>query len=171
MTKTLGSFKSTLLQGGSVTDYDMICMHDMLGKKRDWEDDVVRLLAHKGPDGPADKQDMAVSPKTQTVLLPNLPGTICALSLKQIKATSIMMHPQFQSNVVRPMNITNILAQEVKTSSSTGLQNMATVLALGKSNVNVYPIDEPSPRMFLRHLLQVCARTKQILGPWTRSSI
>lgn len=80
----------------------------------------MRLPARKEPDAPADNQDLVVLPKAQTIF-PNLPGTICALLLKQIKATS--MHPQFQSNVVRLMNIANTLDQEVKTLSSTALQS------------------------------------------------
>jgi ABC-type Mn2+/Zn2+ transport system ATPase subunit len=72
------------------------------------------------------------------------------LLLKQIKAA--FMHAQFQSDVVKPMNIENILDQEVKTLSGGELQRVAIVLALGKPSVNVYLIDEPSSCVFERPL-------------------
>ena len=64
------------------------------------------------------------------------------LLLKQIKAA--FMHPQFQTDVVKPMNLDNIIDQDVKTLSGGELQRVAIVLALGKPNVSVYLLDEPS---------------------------
>ena len=54
------------------------------------------------------------------------------------------MHPQFTADVVKPMNLENIIDQEVKTLSGGELQRVAIVLALGMPNVQVYLIDEPS---------------------------
>lgn len=42
------------------------------------------------------------------------------------------------------MNLEQIMDQEVKTLSGGELQRVAIVLALGKSNVNIYLLDEPS---------------------------
>ncbi|KAF8474468.1 P-loop containing nucleoside triphosphate hydrolase protein [Russula ochroleuca] len=119
MTKTLGGFKLTV-QEGTFTDSEIIVM-----------------LGENGTG----KTTMAVSLKPQTIS-PKFPGTVRMLLLKQIK--SAFMNSQFQSDVVKPMNIENIIDQEVKTLSGGELQRVAIVLALGKPNVNVYLIDEPS---------------------------
>ena len=146
MTKTLGGFKLTV-QEGSFTDSEIIVM---LGENGTGKTTFVRLLAGEEPDNPIDKQSMAVSLKPQTIS-PKFPGTVRMLLLKQIKAA--FMHAQFQSDVVKPMSIENILDQEVKTLSGGELQRVAIVLALGKPNVNVYLIDEPSSCVF-EHLWQ-----------------
>ena len=64
------------------------------------------------------------------------------LLLKRIKAA--FMHPQFNTDVLKPMNLEPIMDQDVKTLSGGELQRVAIVLALGKPNVQVYLIDEPS---------------------------
>ncbi|KAI0281918.1 P-loop containing nucleoside triphosphate hydrolase protein [Russula brevipes] len=120
MTKTLGGFKLTV-QEGTFTDSEIIVM---LGENGTGKTTFVRLLAGEEPDLATDKQSMAVSLKPQTIS-PKFPGT-------------------FQSDVAKPMNLENILDQEVKTLSGGELQRVAIVLALGKPNVNVYLIDEPS---------------------------
>ncbi|KAH9039173.1 P-loop containing nucleoside triphosphate hydrolase protein [Lactarius hengduanensis] len=120
MTKTLGGFKLTV-QEGTFTDSEIIVM---LGENGTGKTTFVRLLAGEEPDNPTDKQSMAVSLKPQTIS-PKFPGT-------------------FQSDVVKPMNLDNIIDQDVKTLSGGELQRVAIVLALGKPNVNVYLIDEPS---------------------------
>jgi ATP-binding cassette subfamily E protein 1 len=51
------------------------------------------------------------------------------LLIKQIKAA--FMHPQFQTDVLKPMNLENIMDQDVKTLSGGELQRVAIVLALG----------------------------------------
>jgi ATP-binding cassette subfamily E protein 1 len=154
MTKTLGSFKLTV-EEGSFTDSEIIVR---LGENGTGKTTFVRLLAGEEPDNPTDKQSMAVSLKPQTIS-PKFPGTVRMLLLKQIKAA--FMHAQFQSDVVKPMNIENFLDQEVKTLSGGELQRVAIILALGKPNVNVYLIDEPSscvfecPRPNLRELNEI----------------
>merc|ERR1711939_531216 len=54
-----------------------------------------------------------------------------------------MTHPQFQTDVVKPMNLENIMDQYVTTLSGGELQRVAIVLALGKP-ADIYLIDEPS---------------------------
>ena len=146
MSKTLGGFKLTV-EEGSFTDSEIIVM---LGENGTGKTTFVRLLAGEEPDDPTDKQSMAVSLKPQTIS-PKFPGTVRMLLLKQIKGA--FMHSQFQSDVVKPMNIENIIDQEVKTLSGGELQRVAIVLALGKPNVNVYLIDEPSSYVVFRRRL------------------
>ena len=61
------------------------------------------------------------------------------LLLKQIKQA--FMHPQFQTDVLKPMNLDPIIDQEVKTLSGGELQRVAIVLALGKPNLALYLFD------------------------------
>ncbi|KAF9530234.1 P-loop containing nucleoside triphosphate hydrolase protein, partial [Crepidotus variabilis] len=137
MTKTLGDFKLTV-EGGSFTDSEIIVM---LGENGTGKTTFVRLLAGDTPDEETDKQTLAVSLKPQTIS-PKFPGTVRMLLIKQIK--NAFMHPQFQTDVLKPMNLENIMDQEVKTLSGGELQRVAIVLALGKPNVAVYLLDEPS---------------------------
>jgi len=127
MTKTLGNFKLTV-QEGSFTDSEIIVM---LGENGTGKTTFVRLLAGDTPDVETDKQTLSVSLKPQTIS-PKFPGTVRMLLLKQIKAA--FMHPQFQTDVLKPMNLDNIIDQEVKTLSGGELQRVAIVLALGKSD-------------------------------------
>lgn len=53
------------------------------------------------------------------------------------------MNPQFQTDVVKPLKIDNIIDQEVQTLSGGELQRVALVLALGIP-ADIYLIDEPS---------------------------
>ena len=81
---------------------------------------------------------LSVSLKPQTIA-PKFQGTVRMLLLKQIKMS--FMHPQFQSDVVKPMQLDNIIDQDVQTLSGGELQRVAVVLALGKP-ADVYLIDE-----------------------------
>jgi ATP-binding cassette, sub-family E, member 1 len=137
MTKTLGGFKLTVEAGG-FTDSEIIVM---LGENGTGKTTFVRLLAGDTPDIETDKQDLAVSLKPQTIS-PKFPGSVRMLLIKMIK--NAFMHPQFQTDVLKPMNLENIMDQEVKTLSGGELQRVAIVLALGKPNVQVYLLDEPS---------------------------
>merc|ERR1712147_241683 len=53
------------------------------------------------------------------------------------------MHPQFQSDVMKPLNIEAIIDQDVPALSGGELQRVAIVLALGTA-ADIYLIDEPS---------------------------
>ena len=135
--KTLGSFKLTV-ESGSFTDSEIIVM---LGENGKGKTTFVKLLAGDTPDQETEKQTLSVSLKPQTIS-PSFPGTVRMLLLKRIKAA--FMHPQFNTDVLKPMNLEPIMDQDVKTLSGGELQRVAIVLALGKPNVQVYLIDEPS---------------------------
>ncbi|KIJ09767.1 hypothetical protein PAXINDRAFT_172366, partial [Paxillus involutus ATCC 200175] len=138
MTKTMGDFKLTV-EAGSFTDSEIVVM---LGENGTGKTTFVRLLAGVlTPDVETDKMELAVSLKPQTIS-PKFLGTVRLLLIKQIKQA--FMHPQFQSDVLKPMSLDNIMDQEVKTLSGGELQRVAIVLALGKANVSVYLLDEPS---------------------------
>ncbi|KAG9124796.1 Fe-S cluster-binding ribosome biosynthesis protein [Ceratobasidium sp. 392] len=136
MTKTLGSFKLTV-ESGDFTDSEIIVM---LGENGTGKTTFVRLLAGEEPDEKADTLSLNVSLKPQKIA-PKFPGSVRMLLLKQIKAA--FMHPQFNTDVMKPMQIEPIMDQEVQTLSGGELQRVAIVLALGKP-ADVYLLDEPS---------------------------
>ena len=147
MTKTQGNFKLNM-QGGSFTDSEIIVL---LGENGTGKTTFVKLLAGKDkPDNAADEQHFSVSLKPQTIA-PKFPGTVRELLLKQVRAA--FMHPQFNTDVLKPMNLENIMDQyalrlppgdaNVTTLSGGELQRVAIVLALGKP-ADIYLIDEPS---------------------------
>merc|ERR1712003_452597 len=68
-------------------------------------------------------------------------GTVQELLMNKIR--DAFMHPQFQSDVVKPMLIDQIKDHSVQTLSGGELQRTAIVLALGKP-ADIYLIDEPS---------------------------
>lgn len=84
--------------------------------------------------------ELNVSYKPQKIS-PKFDGTVRMLLLKKIK--SMFMHPQFQSDVVKPMQIESIIDQNVTTLSGGELQRVAIVLCLGQP-ADIYLIDEPS---------------------------
>lgn len=83
---------------------------------------------------------MNISMKPQKIA-PKFPGTVRQLFFKKIKAA--FLNPQFQTDVVKPLKIDNIIDQEVQTLSGGELQRVALVLALGVP-ADIYLIDEPS---------------------------
>lgn len=67
--------------------------------------------------------------KPQTIA-PKFQGTVRMLLIKQIKAS--FLHPQFQADVIKPMQIEAIIDNEVQQLSGGELQRVAIVLCLGK---------------------------------------
>lgn len=125
MTKTIGNFKLTV-EGGEFTDSEIIVM---LGENGTGKTTFVKLLAGDMPDVETDKQTLNVSLKPQKIA-PKFTGSVRQLLLKQIRGA--FMHPQFQTDVVKPMSIEPLLDNDVLTLSGGELQRVAIVLALGK---------------------------------------
>lgn len=137
MTKTLGGFKLNVAEG-SFTDSEIIVM---LGENGTGKTTFVKLLAGKmKPDIEDDEIILKVSMKPQTIA-PKFPGTVRELLLKQMRAA--FMHPQFNTDVIKPMQLEVIMDQNVTTLSGGELQRVAIVLCLGKP-ADIYLIDEPS---------------------------
>ncbi|WPK26015.1 hypothetical protein PUMCH_003359 [Australozyma saopauloensis] len=91
-------------------------------------------------DGKPEIPKMSISMKPQKIA-PKFPGTVRQLFFKKIKGA--FLNPQFQTDVVKPLNIDNIIDQEVQVLSGGELQRVALVLALGIP-ADIYLIDEPS---------------------------
>ncbi|CAG9317840.1 unnamed protein product [Blepharisma stoltei] len=113
----------------------------MLGQNGTGKTTFIKMLAGKlTPDEGTQVPELAVSYKPQ-VITAHFKGTVRGLFHKKIR--DIYNNPQFQSDVVRPMQIEPIIDQELSQLSGGELQRVAIVLALGKP-ANIYLIDEPS---------------------------
>jgi ATP-binding cassette subfamily E protein 1 len=88
----------------------------------------------------AEMPDLHVSYKPQEIT-PKFNGTVKDLLLAKIRDQ--YLHPQFQSDVVKPLNIEALIDQDVQNLSGGELQRVALILALGKP-ADVYLLDEPS---------------------------
>lgn len=137
MTKTLGNFKLEI-EGGEFTDSEIIVL---LGQNGTGKTTFIRMLAGLLKSDTEDQvPELHVSYKPQKIS-PKFPNTVRMLLLKKIK--SMFMHPQFQTDVVKPLNIDKILDQNVQTLSGGELQRVAIILCLGQA-ADIYLIDEPS---------------------------
>ncbi|PVU95303.1 hypothetical protein BB559_002785 [Furculomyces boomerangus] len=137
MHKTLGDFKLDVLPG-QFTDSEIIVL---LGENGTGKTTLIRMLAGLlTPDNKATVPELNVSYKPQKIA-PKFAGTVRMLLLKKIR--TMFLHPQFQTDVVKPMKIDDIIDNDVQNLSGGELQRVALVLALGQP-ADVYLIDEPS---------------------------
>lgn len=138
MTKSLGSFKLTI-EKGSFTDSEIVVM---LGENGTGKTTFIRMLAGimKPDEEDVEIPALNVSYKPQKIS-PRFEGTVRSLLYDKVRDN--WLHPQFMTDVTKPMNIDPLLDQEVKFLSGGELQRVALVLALAKP-ADIYLIDEPS---------------------------
>lgn len=92
------------------------------------------------PEGSGQLPQLHISYKPQKIS-PKSQGLVRSLLHDKIRDAYI--HPQFLTDVMKPMKIEEIMDQEVQNLSGGELQRVALVLCLGKP-ADVYLIDEPS---------------------------
>uniref|UniRef100_A0A8C6TR72 ATP-binding cassette sub-family E member 1 n=1 Tax=Neogobius melanostomus TaxID=47308 RepID=A0A8C6TR72_9GOBI len=101
----------------------------------------IRMLAGSlKPDGGGEVPILNVSYKPQTIS-PKFRGSVRALLHEKIR--DAYTHPQFITDVMKPLQIESIIDQDVQNLSGGELQRVALTLCLGKP-ADVYLIDEPS---------------------------
>lgn len=154
MTKTMtgkGDDKFVLhVNAGSFTDSEIVVL---LGENGTGKTTFIRMLAgllasdektaaeEAGDDvEPFSVPSLNISYKPQKIS-PKFQGTVRQLLHKRIREAYV--HPQFISDVMKPMKIDPIMDQEVQNLSGGELQRVAMALALGKP-ADLYLIDEPS---------------------------
>ncbi|GAX09346.1 ATP-binding cassette, sub-family E, member 1 [Fistulifera solaris] len=155
MTKTQSRDDSKFIlhvQKGEFTDSEIIVL---LGENGTGKTTFVRMLAGllksdeqvqleaEGLDYEASLAgvpELNVSYKPQKIS-PKFQGTVRQLLHKRVRDAYI--HPQFISDVMKPLVIDNIIDNGVQNLSGGELQRLAIVLALGQP-ADVYLIDEPS---------------------------
>jgi len=139
MTKTLGEFTLNVVEG-NFSDSEILVM---LGRNGCGKTTLIRLLCgllKPDGDGAVDMPEFHVSYKPQKIN-PKFPGTVRALLQKKIPDS--YRHPQFVTDVVKPLNIEQIMDNEVQNLSGGERQRVAITLCLGVP-ASVYLIDEPS---------------------------
>jgi len=138
MKKTLGTFALNV-KAGNFTDSEIIVL---LGQNGTGKTTLIRMLAGllKPDSSDVAIPELHVSYKPQKIS-PKFDGTVRQLLFKKIK--DAWMHPQFMTDVTKPLQIEPILDQEVQNLSGGELQRVALILCLGQP-ADVYLIDEPS---------------------------
>ncbi|CAN6604059.1 translation initiation factor Rli1p [Trichomonascus vanleenenianus] len=137
MRKTMGDFKLHI-KAGDFTDSEIVVM---MGENGTGKTTFCRLLAgNLTPDEGTAAPKLNVSMKPQKIA-PKFPGTVRQLFFKKIRAA--FLHPQFNTDVLKPLKIEDIIDQEVLHLSGGELQRVAITLALGVP-ADIYVIDEPS---------------------------
>jgi len=140
MKKVMGGKFRLDIKPGSFADAEIVVM---LGQNGTGKTTFIRMLAGLlKPDevGEGDVPEMHVSYKPQTISA-KFEGSVKELLMNKIFAA--YTHPQFQTDVTKPMLIDQIADHQVQTLSGGELQRVAIVLALGKP-ADIYLIDEPS---------------------------
>jgi ATP-binding cassette subfamily E protein 1 len=138
MTKTQGNFSLTV-QEGEFTDSEIIVM---LGENGTGKTTFIRMLAGmlQPDEGVEDLPTFNVSYKPQKIS-PKFEGSVRQLLHKKIRDS--YLHPQFVSDVMKPMLIEPLMDLEVQNLSGGELQRVALALCLGQP-ADIYLIDEPS---------------------------
>eukprot|EP00388_Colpodella_angusta_P022255 GDKJ01056842.1.p1 GENE.GDKJ01056842.1~~GDKJ01056842.1.p1 ORF type:complete len:607 (+),score=157.74 GDKJ01056842.1:26-1846(+) len=140
--KKLGSEGSSFelnVEPGGFSDSEIIVL---LGQNGTGKSTFIRMLAGnlKPDEGELTTPDMSISFKPQTVKN-TYDGSVRTLFLNKIRAA--FTHPQFTSDVIKPLQIESIMDQEVSLLSGGELQRVAIIVALGKP-ADIYLLDEPS---------------------------
>lgn len=126
------------VEAGEFTDSEIIVL---LGQNGTGKTTFIRMLAGlTKADTEQQVPELNVSYKPQKIS-PTFEGTVRQLLQKKIR--DAYLHPQFQTDVYKPLNIEQLIDQEVKHLSGGELQRVALVLCLGQP-ADIYLIDEPS---------------------------
>ncbi|XP_048855745.1 LOW QUALITY PROTEIN: ATP-binding cassette sub-family E member 1 [Brienomyrus brachyistius] len=137
MKKAMGDFTLEII-GGEFTDSEIMVM---LGENGTGKTTFIRMLAGRlKPDDGGEVPILNVSYKPQKIS-PKFKGSVRALLHEKIR--DAYTHPQFITDVMKPMQIDSIIDQDVQNLSGGELQRVALALCLGKP-ADVYLIDEPS---------------------------
>lgn len=138
MSKQQGNFKLQVHEG-DFTDSQIVVM---LGENGTGKTTFIRMLAGllKPDEDDVDLPEFNVSYKPQKIS-PKFPHSVRHLLHSKIRDS--YMHPQFNTDVMKPLRIEELLDQEVMNLSGGELQRVAIALCLGKP-ADIYLIDEPS---------------------------
>jgi ATP-binding cassette subfamily E protein 1 len=139
MIKTQGNF-TLRVEAGEFTDTEIIVL---LGENGTGKTTFIRLIAGliKPDDEEADDlPEFNVSYKPQKIS-PKFESTVRNLLHKKIRDS--YLHPQFISDVIKPLNIEQLMDNDVVNLSGGELQRVALTLCMGQP-ADLYLIDEPS---------------------------
>ncbi|XP_049884802.1 protein Pixie [Pectinophora gossypiella] len=138
MSKKMGDFYLKVMPG-EFSDSEILVL---LGENGTGKTTFIRMLAGnlEADEGSGQLPQLHISYKPQKIS-PKSQGLVRSLLHEKIRDAYV--HPQFITDVMKPMKIEEIMDQEVQNLSGGELQRVALVLCLGKP-ADVYLIDEPS---------------------------
>ncbi|KAI3378126.1 hypothetical protein SNEBB_007071 [Seison nebaliae] len=137
MSKDFGDFQMKIDQG-YFTDSEIIVL---LGENGTGKTTMIRMLAgNMKPNDDVVVPTMNISYKPQKIS-PKFQGNVRELLYARIREASI--HPQFNTDVIKPLKVDDLMDFQVQNLSGGELQRVAITLCLGKP-ADVYLIDEPS---------------------------
>ncbi|CAA7016763.1 unnamed protein product [Microthlaspi erraticum] len=139
MSKTLGDFKLEVM-AGEFTDSQIIVM---LGENGTGKTTFIRMLAGAFPDDGNGIPRFNVSYKPQGI---DSERECTVRQRLHDKIRDAYVHPQFMSDVVRPLQIEELLDQQICKLSGGEKQRVAITLCLG-TPADIYLIDEPSAHL------------------------
>ncbi|CAE5963779.1 unnamed protein product [Arabidopsis arenosa] len=142
MSKQLGDFKLEVMEG-EFTDSQIIVM---LGENGTGKTTFIRMLAGAFPREEGVESEI---PEFNVSYKPQGLDSKRECTVRQLlhdKIRDAYTHPQFVSDVIRPLQIEQLLDQVVKTLSGGEKQRVAITLCLGKP-ADIYLIDEPSAHL------------------------
>jgi ATP-binding cassette, sub-family E, member 1 len=127
------------VEAGEFKDSEIVVL---LGENGTGKTTFIRLIAGliKPDDESIELPEFNVSYKPQKIA-PKFEKTVRDLLMSKIR--DAFLHPQFISDVVKPMNIDPLLDQYVKNLSGGELQRVALTMCMG-TPADIYLIDEPS---------------------------
>lgn len=138
MVKTINNSFKLNIKSGTFTDSEIIVL---LGENGTGKTTFIKLLAGQlQPDDNISVPELKISYKPQKIN-PRSDMTVRELLFKNLG--TLWQYPQFQTDVIKPMKIIELLDHNIKTLSGGELQRLAITLALGKP-ADIYLIDEPS---------------------------
>lgn len=138
MSKSMGNFHLTV-QKGQFSDSEILVL---LGENGTGKTTFIRMLAGnlEPEEGYSSIPQLNISYKPQKIS-PKSQGHVRQLLHEKIRDAYV--HPQFVTDVMKPLKMDDIMDQEVQNLSGGELQRVALALCLGKP-ADVYLIDEPS---------------------------
>jgi ATP-binding cassette subfamily E protein 1 len=139
--KKLGGFQLNV-DAGNFAESEILVM---LGQNGCGKTTFIRMLAGllKPDEGTDEMPELHVSYKPQMISA-KFEGSV--QELLHAKIREAMIHPQFGTDVLKPMQMERLYDFQVQTLSGGEMQRVAIVLALGKP-ADIYLLDEPSAHL------------------------
>jgi len=149
MTKNLGDFKLHVEEGSFTNSHIIV----MLGQNGTGKTTFIRMLAGllEPDEGPQTIPVLNVSYKPQKIS-PKFEGTVRQLLTKKIRASS--MHPQFNTDVMKPLKIEEIIDQEVRSTFFLSLTSFP-LSSMTRSRISLVVNCSVLPSLSLSESLQI----------------
>lgn len=154
-----GGFKLNVKSGG-FSDSEIIVM---VGQNGTGKTSFIKMMAGvEKPDSTEDDEPIPclnISYKPQ-LISPKYQGTVRQLFYDRIKTA--FLNPQFNTDILKPLKINDIIDNEVQKLSGGEIQRVAIILCLGKP-ADLYLLDEPSAYLDAEQRVIVSKIIKQFI--------